>query len=90
MSASTQCPHNDVHYNLNLQSFGNTNIRYLEIHGHCKICNEPICFRGMPLGVNPGAPTMSVDGGEVRLPLMFGQEEYDGKAMGFVGRQTFP
>lgn len=90
MSASTKCPHNDIHYQLNLQSFGDTNVRYLEIKGACKICDAPITFRGMQFGVNPNAPTMAIDGSEASLPLMFGDEEYDGKAMGFVGRQTFP
>lgn len=88
--ASDQCPHSDLHYTLNLALFGNTNIRYLEITGVCKICDAPMRFRGMPFGLSPMHPTMAIDGSDVSLPVMFGDEEYDGKAMGFVGRQVFP
>lgn len=85
MSASTQCPHSDTHLHLNMATFGNTNIRYLEIKGSCKICGEPIRFRG-PMGLSPNQPTTSLDGEEVSLPLMFGEEEYDGNATGYSVR----
>lgn len=80
-----QCPHTDVHYALNLAAFGDTNIRYLEVTGGCKICGAPMVFRGLPLGLSPMRPTMAAFGSEVRLPLTFGEEEYDGKAIGFSG-----
>lgn len=85
-----QCPHPEVHFNLNSSRFGNTNIRYLEITAACKICDAPMRFRGLPFGMTPHHPTMAADGLEVILPHMFGDEEYDGKAIGMVGRQTFP
>lgn len=81
MSASTICPHSDVHFHLNTAIFGNTNIRYLEITGHCKICDAPLRFRG-PVGVSPDHPTVSVFGNEASLPFLFGEEEYDGRATG--------
>jgi hypothetical protein len=79
MSASTQCPHSDVHFELNLASFGDTNIRYLEVKGRCKVCDEIARFRG-PMGVSPDQATVSLFGDEASLPLMFGAEEYDGQA----------
>jgi len=83
-----QCPHNDVHYQLNLASFGDTNIRYLEITAACKICSRPMRFQGVPIGVSPAIPTMAADGSEVRLPVMFGEEVYDGRAIGFTARRA--
>lgn len=88
MSASAQCPHSDVHCHFNLATFEDTNIRYLEVTGRCNVCQAPMRFRGAPLGVTPAHPTMALDGSEVRLPMMFGDEEYDGKAAGFVGGAT--
>lgn len=78
MSASKTCPHSDVHFDLNTASFGNTNIRYLEIKGRCKICDAEMRFRG-PMGVSPDRPTVSTFGDEASLPFMFGDEEYDGR-----------
>ncbi|MBG1233004.1 hypothetical protein [Aestuariivirga litoralis] len=88
MNASSKCPHTDTHYNLNLASFGDTNIRYLEITGQCKICKLPLRFRGLPMGMGPAAASMAPDGSEARLPVMFGDEEYDGKAISFDIRQV--
>ncbi|MBX3482523.1 hypothetical protein [Phenylobacterium sp.] len=84
MSGSAQCPHTDVHFDLNVARFGDTNVGYLEIVGRCKICDAPMRFRGAPLGVTPAHPTMALDGSEIRLPFLFGDEEYDGKCVGFV------
>ncbi|MCW5758269.1 MAG: hypothetical protein KIS90_00680 [Phenylobacterium sp.] len=74
MSGSAQCPHTDVHLDL--------------IVGRCKICDAPMRFRGAPLGMTPAHPTMALDGSEIRLPFLFGDEDYDGKASGFVGTVT--
>lgn len=79
MSGSFQCPHSDVNFALNVASFGDTNIRYLEISGRCTICDAPMVFQGFPLGISPTTPTGSCDGQEVTLPVMFGEEVYDGK-----------
>lgn len=84
---SGQCPHSDVHYHLNLASFGNTNLRYVELTGHCKICQAPMRFRG-PVGMGPQGPGVAADGLEVRLPMMFGTEEFDGNATGYRIRQS--
>jgi hypothetical protein len=85
MASEAQCPHSQVHYHLNLASFGDTNIRYVEITGKCTICDQPMRFQGMPFGLSPEQPTMSIDGIEAKLPVMFGEEEYDGKSIGFTG-----
>jgi hypothetical protein len=82
MSGSVRCPHTQVHYELNLASFGNTNIRYVEIKGACKLCDAPMVFQGR-VGVSPLEPTVSLGGFEASLPVMFGDEEYDGRATGY-------
>lgn len=82
MTGSTQCPHNDVHYNLNLAAFGDTNLRYLEITGRCKICNAPLRFRG-PMGVAPDVAKISVDRETLHAPLLFGDEQLTGSPVGY-------
>ncbi|HEX5264429.1 MAG TPA: hypothetical protein VFW13_12930 [Phenylobacterium sp.] len=86
MSASAQCPHGSIEFNLNVVGFGDTNIRYLEIRGRCKGCDATIRFQG-PHGLSPEQPTVSsVLGDEASLPFMFGDEEYDRKAVGVALR----
>lgn len=86
MSASTQCPHSDVHFHLNQAVSGDTPLRTLEISGHCKICNAPMHFRSDVVGSLPTRPTASPDGTEARLPFVFGDEHATGKEVGFVVR----
>ena len=82
MSGSTQCPQSDVAFHINMASFGDTNIRFLEVSGSCNICGAEMRFRG-PAGLSPNQPTVSIGGEEASLPFMFGDETYDGKATGF-------
>lgn len=83
-----QCPHSNVHWSIHHQGFHDSNIHYLEIKGVCAICDKKLIFRGCPLGMTPQHPTMALDGSEIRLPFMAEGEEYDGKSIGFVGRQV--
>ena len=77
-----QCPHSDMHYHLNTASFGDTNLRYLEITGKCTICGKAAVFRG-PLGMGPDGPGVAADGSEARLPFLFEGEDLTGKPIGF-------
>lgn len=78
------CAHEDVHFHLNIQTFGNTNIKYLEVTGHCTKCSARLQFRG-PAGVSPDVPTVSaIDGHEASFPFLFDGETYDGKAIGYA------
>jgi len=88
MSASSQCHHPDLHFDLHHQGFHDTNIHYLEIKARCTVCGVPMKFRGCPLGVTPAHPTMALDGSEIRVPFTGENEEYDGKSIGFVGKQV--
>lgn len=71
-----------MHWHLNLQHFGDTNIKYLEVRGACRECGKKATFRG-PAGLNPGHPTRSIDETEAVFPFVFEGETYDGKAIGY-------
>lgn len=72
----------NMHWHLNLQHFGNTNLKYLEVTGACRECGAKASFRG-PLGQNPSYPTVALDGSEAVFPFVMEGEEYDGKAIGY-------
>jgi hypothetical protein len=84
MSASSQCPHSDIHYHLNHHRSGDTNLMYLEITAKCSICNGDMAFRGAPMGSSPNHPAMSPDGKEMRLPFLCEGEDLTGKPIGFT------
>lgn len=71
-----------IHFHLNVQHFGDTNIKYLEARGACKLCGRKLAFQG-PAGLSPSYPTVSLDGSEATFPFLFDGEVYDGKAMGY-------
>ena len=71
-----------MHWHLNLQHFGDTNMKYLEVRGACKECGKAVTFRG-PAGLNPSHPTVSMDGAEAIFPFVLDGEVYDGKAVGY-------
>lgn len=86
MSATTQCPHSDLHFHLNNACIGDTNIHYLEITARCNICQADMEFRGMPWGSSPHQPTMSPDGKEARIPFTGAGEEVTGKPIAAIIR----
>lgn len=88
MSATARCPHFNFSANVKVARIEDTNIKYADITIICTDCGQPAVFRGMPFGSTPHHPTMRIDGQEVTLPFMVGDEEYDGKAIGFVGRRV--
>lgn len=85
MSASQQCHHPDLHFDSNHVSMGDSNVHYLEIKARCRVCDVPMVFRGLPLGLSPHQPTMQIDGQEVRLPMLGKGEEPEGTLIGFTG-----
>ncbi len=85
---SAQCPHPDVHIELNHQMMADSNVHYLEVKVRCRICEAPMAFRGLPFGVSPHHPTMAIDGSEITLPFLGAGEEPAGKLIGFVGKQV--
>ncbi len=72
-----------MHWHLNLQHFGDTNMKYLEVQGACKVCGAKASFRGS-IGVSPKHPTVAADGHQAVLPFVYEGEIYDGKAVGYI------
>lgn len=68
---------------LNVQHFGDSNIKYLEVKARCNVCGRPAQFRGTTVGLSPTEPTIGLDGEEAIFPFLFAGEVYDGKAMGY-------
>lgn len=89
-ASEAQCPHLEFSFHIAVARIEDTNIKYAEVTGRCVNCGGIARFHGMPFGCTPAHPTMAIDGSDANLPFMVGDEEYDGKAIGFVGRQTFP
>lgn len=71
-----------LNFHLNVQHFGDTNIKYLEVQAHCNLCGRKASFRG-PAGLNPSHPTVAINGSEAIFPFVFEREVYDGKAVGY-------
>ena len=86
MNASSQCPHNDLHINIQHIGFDDSNIQYIEIKATCRICDKPMVFQGLPLGLTPAHPTGELGGYEVRLPILAEGEELTGKILSFAGK----
>lgn len=76
------CKHEDAHFHINMACFGDTNLRYLEITGHCKECNAPLKFRCDAAGVSPDRPMVNISREMMHPPCLFGDEVYDGRAIG--------
>ncbi|CAN7301881.1 hypothetical protein LJR231_001540 [Phyllobacterium sp. LjRoot231] len=77
MSASTQCPHPDFQFQVNVANIEDDTIKMVDITGHCTICGKAAVFRGVPLGVSWHHPTVSVDGQELRVPMVVDGDEVD-------------
>jgi len=85
MSGSSKCHHPEIDFNLEHAIFKDTNIRYLEIIGKCKICETPIQFQGnFPVGVTPDFPTqVELGNRNIVLPFLVEGEIYDGNSPSF-------
>lgn len=87
---SGQCPHPDIHIDLNHQMMEDSNVHYLEVKARCKICGTEMEFRGAPFGVSHNHPTMAIDGSEMILPFLGKGEEPAGSLISFTGSFAGP
>ena len=88
MSASGQCPHPDVHIDLNHARCGDSNTHHLEIKILCKVCRASMAFPCRDMGLSPNHPATSPDGLEIRLPFRGEGEEPTGSQLGFTIKGT--
>ncbi|MGI9487329.1 MAG: hypothetical protein ACR2RF_15920 [Geminicoccaceae bacterium] len=84
MTSGIQCQHSDVHFDINQNHFGDTNVSSLDLTATCKICGVRFKFLGLPVGVSMAKPTVSVDGYEVKLPMVASNEKPDSKLGAFL------
>lgn len=68
--AEKVCVHAHVHFEVKNVWFKDTNAHFLEIFGLCSECRKPIQFRGAGRDVSFDAPSMTPDGGLMRLPFL--------------------
>lgn len=78
------CEHADVHIHVNHHRSGDTNVQYLEITVACTVCQRPLVFRGLDMGMSPDRPMVSPDGREARLPIIGEGERVRGDPAGFT------
>jgi hypothetical protein len=70
MSASTQCPHPDWDFNIEIFDFvgeGDT-LRRMVLEGKCKSCGNRMLFRGAP-GTSWSHATVAIDGSNLDAPF---------------------
>lgn len=78
MSGSSQCPHLDFSFQINVARFEDDTIKQADITGKCMNCDQPIVFRcDLPMGVSWTHPTLSSDAQELRLPVVVLGDEVD-------------
>lgn len=83
MSASAQCPHPDVHFNLNHHRSGDSNTHYVELTCKCSLCDIDMIFPCPAVGMSPAHPSASVDNKELRIPMRGEGEDPCGAQTGF-------
>lgn len=83
MSASSHCPHSDVHIQVNCAHSGDSNTKYLEISARCKICDIAMEFPCRDVGLSPDFPAVSLDFAEIRVPMRAFGEEKSGSQFGY-------
>jgi hypothetical protein len=88
MSASGQCHHPNVHFDLNHVCLGDSNTHYLELKARCTVCGCRMIFQGegLPFGCSPKVPTIAIDGSELNIPMRGEDEQPTGSQLGFTGR----
>lgn len=71
---TSPCPHEtftaEVAVNRLTDGGGPVTSFMADVRLSCAECGEPFRFVGVPFGVSPGQPCVSVDGRELRLPVL--------------------
>lgn len=77
MSASSQCPHSDINFDINHVHMTDSNIASVQITAQCKICGVAMRLdRGLPWGANSRHPTHASDTeGGILIPMIANGEE---------------
>lgn len=65
----SNCEHLDFEAEVQVNRILDTQRFAADVHITCRECGKPFQFLGLPGGLHPGYPTVSVDGTEARLPI---------------------
>ncbi len=86
MSASTQCPHSDLQFDVHHTGMVDSNVGSVTVKATCNICGARMRLsRGLPMGASSLGPTIEpdTDGLGIMFPVIAEGEEPN-KEWGFV------
>lgn len=63
------CTHREFQASVRVEILEDTGQFTADIQIHCTGCEMPFHFLGLPGGLAPDRPTISVDGREARMPI---------------------
>jgi len=64
-----KCKHEQFEAHVDVNRLSDTGRFSADVRIKCVQCGEPFRFLGLPAGVDPDGPTVSVDGTEARMPI---------------------
>jgi len=65
----SDCEHTDFIASVTVNRLEDVKCFAADVHIQCSACGTPFRFLGLPGGLHPEYPTISVDGTEARLPI---------------------
>jgi hypothetical protein len=68
----SECEHKEFEARVEVNRLEDVKQFAADVHITCLECKKPFRFLGLPGGLHPGRPTVSVDGTEARLPILPG------------------
>jgi len=85
MSASSKCPHMDLHCDFHLTSMRDSNVHSLQLTARCNLCGKRLKLsRGLAMGASSRGPSIAADTDflGILIPVIAEGEEPD-KEWGF-------
>lgn len=65
----SECEHKVFDGSVEVNRFEDIKKFAADVRIHCRECKKPFRFLGLPGGLHPDRPTISIDGTEARLPI---------------------
>ncbi len=65
----SECEHKEFEARVEVNRLEDVKMFAADVHIQCSECGMPFRFLGLPGGLHPEHPTVSVDGTEARLPI---------------------
>ncbi len=66
----SECEHKEFEARVEVNRLEDVKLFAADIHIQCSECGMQFRFLGLPGGLHPAHPTVSVDGTEARLPIV--------------------